>query len=1110
MITFFNAGAGSGKTYQLSEELSKFLLEKGGKPSQVILTTFTVKSAEELKERVRNRMHQENKAGVAAEMSAALIGTINSVCSHLVEKYALEQGLSPDLRVMDENAANGFFSEFIAASISTQSFERLNFLCSRFSIYENASEGSNSKDDLKPGWPRMVKALGEKLRAYNFNAENMVSSKQAALGYISDFLLTDSNVTLASLLESINQHQDSFPIPVESVPFSDKDTVEALNTLSALLKSGREYRIKWEQFAKAGTKLTRTTELKSPWIKNLMLDCRNYHRSPEFLAEYQELTELVYEVSFAMIESYQQYKQQRGLIDFSDQELLLLDMLENSEIVRREIACTFKLIMVDEFQDSSPVQLAVFSKLSTIIENAVWVGDPKQSIYGFRDSDASLFNASLKAVAAQTDNKIEALKISYRSRPPLVQAANEVFCGIFNGIMPAHNIRLSPCTESMEREPDYADPAIAVQFYEDPTIDNYLSSIAKKVVETLKSNKQVYDRKSKSYRTIRGGDVALLFRSNTIIEKATKALKAQGMEVSCHAEGLQNQAEVLWISSLLRLLINPGDELAIANIMLLEKSVDGVETLIRERLHYLNAGGKLMTWSDYSPVVNLVITERDLLTHMPLASSISYLVTLSDLSMYMARWGNEQQRMANIQKVVEQAASYEQQSMIASVAATFSGFLEHLDSCTQLPPSGGENAVTVMTVHKAKGLEWPMVVLAKLDMYKCDLRILFNQVHVLQPENLELQSLLHGQKIIYLPWPFAGKDKVREELQASRDTLDFKLGASKKCCLEEDRLLYVAVTRAKEYLVLPYFKNSSGAYIESPDRTNPTRLFSNNHFQELKRVAAPVPKEHVLSGIMVTVETVSKYEEKPAEASNKNEEVIYYNMGEKKQGLVHAKRFIAPSAAKKIATGVRLRVENYNSAYVSLDNVPVHLQATLGQMVHHGFASWQPGSQKQVRITRLKELIDRMQLIGYIEPQELDQSFEAFWKYIISYYKILSIYKEMPLIEVAPQNGTITSGIADLVFETDKGLVLIDHKTFPGHFEDMVLNPNHDQYAGRYASQLNDYKQMLEKATGKPVIAMLLHYVIQGKLVEVKINQGVKTKQEESPASSLQMKLWEE
>src|SRR4028119_91988 len=115
-----------------------------------------------------------------------------------------------------------------------------------------------------------------------------------------------------------------------------------------------------------------------------------------------------------------------------------------------------------------------------------------------------------------------------------------------------------------------------------------------------------------------------------------------------------------------------------------------------------------------------------------------------------------------------------------------------------------------------------MVILVKLDMLKTDSRTLFNQVHVQHPETLELDNLLHGQKIIYLPWPFAGKDKVGEELKASRDALDLKLMSAKKCCMEEDRLLYVAMTRAREYLVLPYFKRSSGACIESPDRINPS------------------------------------------------------------------------------------------------------------------------------------------------------------------------------------------------------------------------------------------------------------------------------------------------
>lgn len=230
-------------------------------------------------------------------------------------------------------------------------------------------------------------------------------------------------------------------------------------------------------------------------------------------------------------------------------------------------------------------------------------------------------------------------------------------------------------------------------------------------------------------------------------------------------------------------------------------------------------------------------------------------------------------------------------------------------------------------------------------------------------------------------------------------------------------------------------------------------------------------------------------------------------MGEKQQGTGHPRRFITPSTVEKISNGVRLKVLDYESKCPGLNQVPVHLQATVGQMVHHGFASWQPDDLSLERSTRLQELIKRMQLSGYLGAPEMDQSFEAFWNYIITRYQVLRVYKELPVLEVAAKSGTVTSGIADLVLETDNGLVLIDHKTFPGHF-DLLLDEDHDQFAGKHASQLQTYKQLLEKATGKPVTATLLHYVMQGRIVEVRVNQGVKTKRRESQAALVQLTLW--
>ena len=174
MIKFYNAGAGSGKTHTLSEELADFIIEQNGSPSQVILTTFTIKAAEELKERVRKALLQKGETAKAAEMSNALIGTVNSICSRLVEKYALEEGLSPELRVLDEISAKIFFDEFVNNSVDDVVFIELNKLSQRFSAYEKVEGQFNAIDKLRTSWPGMVKALASRFRAYNFNKKNFI------------------------------------------------------------------------------------------------------------------------------------------------------------------------------------------------------------------------------------------------------------------------------------------------------------------------------------------------------------------------------------------------------------------------------------------------------------------------------------------------------------------------------------------------------------------------------------------------------------------------------------------------------------------------------------------------------------------------------------------------------------------------------------------------------------------------------------------------------------------------------------------------------------------------------------------------------------------------
>jgi ATP-dependent exoDNAse (exonuclease V) beta subunit len=1083
MIKFYNAGAGSGKTHTLSEELADFIVEQNGSPSQVILTTFTIKAAEELKERVRKALLQKGETAKAAEMSNALIGTVNSICSRLVEKYALEEGLSPELRVLDEISAKIFFDEFVNNSVDDVVFIELNKLSQRFSAYEKVEGQFNAIDKLRTSWPGMVKALASRFRAYNFDKENSDNSKIETIELIKQFLLTDAKKSIAHIWKKISETKD--------FNFEGKSTQKDEAALTALENLRRKIKIQdqvcWDDFMKTSGSLGKQGAQNNPWLLEITELCAEFHQSPEFASEYCRFIELIYDTAFELIHGYQVYKQERGLIDFSDQELLFLKMLKSNPFIKKEISETFRLVMVDEFQDSSPVQIALFNTLKDLVPKNVWVGDPKQAIYGFRDSDSELFNITLNAVKENPDNEIKFLPNSHRSRQGIVNAVNSIFKGIFHDLIPEEHIILSPSAKINSLASGYETPAIQIPFYNDKNLEEYYGSLAIYVKNILQSELQVFDKRLDTFRNIRGGDIALLFRGNAPAQTMASILIAQGIEVSCEAVGLQQQAEILWIKCLIRLFINQNDPLAIANLALLENSTSNVEQLLAERLQYIEEE-KAESWIERSSVATLLSAQIKLLEQMPLLQAINHLITASSLPRYCVQWGKQEQRMSNISKVIELVAEYQQQCGIMGLAATFTGFLNYLSDANTLPPSESENAVTLMTVHKAKGLEWPMVIVAKLSSSDQDSRVIFNTIHVQHPAQLNPDNILNGQKIIYMPWPFSLTKNVPESLATSALVLDEKLNATNNFGKEEDRLLYVALTRARDYLVLPHNKKESGCLIEK-ERFGTPGLFTEDHWSNIKAEAKEVQQIINIEGHEMLIQSFPCYSDQTVAEIINQQELTFYIPGKPEEIKLHAKRFISPSMAETTLDNVSIKQLNFQQSILPLTGLTDKLYARIGTSIHNAFASWKSELPLEQRINVLQQLIKRMQLELHINSAELDERFLGFWEFIKSNYNPLNHVKELSISQVTDKNGLVTSGIADLVLELEDGLILIDHKTFPGHFESMVLDPSNDHYAGNYATQLRMYQELLEKSTGKKVIAKLLHYVVQGRLVEVTVGE---------------------
>ena len=167
----------------------------------------------------------------------------------------------------------------------------------------------------------------------------------------------------------------------------------------------------------------------------------------DFQQDIQNFIAQIFDIAAEAIAEYDRFKKQRGLIDYTDMEVLVRQLLDDPS-VKNVLESELDLLMVDEFQDTSPIQLDVFLKLSKIAKHSIWVGDPKQSIYGFRGAEPRLMQAVIEHVGIRDE---DILKDSWRSRPDIVAATNAIFKKAFVNL-PVEQIALNAKREDVDNQ----------------------------------------------------------------------------------------------------------------------------------------------------------------------------------------------------------------------------------------------------------------------------------------------------------------------------------------------------------------------------------------------------------------------------------------------------------------------------------------------------------------------------------------------------------------------------------------------------------------------------------------------------------------------------------
>ena len=480
-IKFISAGAGSGKTFQLTKLMSE-RLSQNVRPEAVIAMTFTKKAADELVERVRQRLIKDEQYIHANSMGQALIGTVNSVCGQILKRYAFEAGLSPQLEVLAEEEQPAIFAHALEHAMTQDDIQTMNVLGKRLGLFE---------------WKKEIKKIVDLVRANDMQVDDLIShAQQSTKDLLSNFpAVTKSDLT-AQLQDAINN-------AINGIKGNKDETVGTKKYLDLLRNAQHRMQqnvLPWSDWVRLANNAPTARSL--PFAEPVQEIALRYDAHPDLHKDIKDWTKKLFELAAKALVNYQVFKAERGLMDYVDQEHQVLKLLD-IPVVADSISQELDLLLVDEFQDTSPIQLALFLKLAECADECIWVGDIKQAIYGFRGSDPELMNAVIEKLE-ESDTAVEYLSSSWRSRPALVELTNELFAPAFSDYLKDNQVKLTP-----ELKEQLDDVPLHFWNLEGRNAGLRASAMAAGIVNLLGSDAQVVDKETKKSRVLQYGDIAI-------------------------------------------------------------------------------------------------------------------------------------------------------------------------------------------------------------------------------------------------------------------------------------------------------------------------------------------------------------------------------------------------------------------------------------------------------------------------------------------------------------------------------------------------------------------------------------------------------------------------
>lgn len=1049
-IEFVSAGAGSGKTYRLTTILSEALASDTARPAGVVAMTFTLKAAAELRQRARRALLDRGRLDLSTAVGQSRIGTVNAVCNQLLQRFCFELGQSPDQTVLSDEQSMQMMRRALEAVLEPAERDKLVQYGDRFDLAQNE-------------WDKPVRDIVYAARSNGIGADQLLAMGPAN----ADAMLAnwprpsgDGALLTASLVAAMSDAEQSLSKVVEENLAAgtkvQKNTQEALEELRSCRKYFADGIWKWKHWVSL-TQLNAGAKHKAR-VQPVLDAAAVVETHPQFQNDVCGYLVLVFELAAAALATYEKAKREAGAQDFTDQEMLFLRALHESESVRSTLAEELDLVLVDEFQDTSPIQLAVFVELAKLARRSVWVGDPKQAIYGFRGTDSRLIAAVLGAIPSWGGTLGAPLTNSHRSVPSLVRLVNEAFTPAFPKL-PPDAIQLAPVrTEHPKQE------SLIAWALDTSNVEDDFRAMGPALTELLNSGLEVQDGATKAWRPMNPGDIAVLCRYNYQIPLVAAALHKWGLPCVSTRPGLCATPEATLVLSCLRRMHDPSDSVATAFIVSLFDSLPA-EVWLDDRLRYLRSRGAPAAWKagvpDAHPLIVRLDSLRGRLAALTPLEALSLARAESEVWRAAAQWSlNPQEagaRAANVEALVRMAASYEDECRSSKRPATVAGLLQwfadkavaQLDA--RAAASGG--AVEVVTHHSSKGLEWPVVVLTGMD---AEARTGLWDVRTRTNEEFDAQDPLRARFVHYWPRPYGSRrmPDVLKRAQASPLGVEMQ----EQSADEHKRLLYVSCTRARDILVVAYRSKLQTPWLASIGASN---LFIGGEGNLVLNDGTVVRRQ----------QRSWKYEDLVASPPSK---------------VATDRRWLIPRARKQhLALWVRPSAEadgDYRTEAIEAVGTRIPLRArvdmsSLGSALHNSIAFYIASGGLTTK-EAIASVLARWGVGVAVDVDAVVAQARALMQWVESKWPAARVWAEVP-VEVKLKSEQIVKGQIDLLVELADAWVLIDHKADPRSAADS------DRLAAAYGAQLEAYANAVIEGTGKAVVERWLFLPVAAQAVKV-------------------------